>query len=95
MTGSIFDIFYVSENINLFISYGLGMMISFMVDIYLINYLIKKYRNISYAVILGLSIASILFLFVLAFRTKFKIIEFIIGIMLLVIGMLLNTILDK
>ena len=95
MISLIFNFYYVSNNINLYLSYGLGMLLSFIINIYLINYLLKKYRNISYMAILSLSLGSIIFLIVMTFSIKIEIIEFIIGIMLLVIGLLISCILDK
>ena len=91
----IFEIKYVLSHIQLYISYGIGMFISFLGNTYLINYLLKKYKNTTYAIILGLSLASILFLIIITFRSNFTIIEFIIGIMLLIIGLLISFILNK
>ena len=95
MISSILNPSYVLDNIGLYISYGLGMMISFIINSYLINYLLKKYKNTTYTCILGLSISSILFLLITTFNIKFSVIEFILGIMLFVLGILLSCILDK
>lgn len=95
LMSSVFNYSYVINNINIYISYGIGMFISFIINSYLINYFIKKYKNISYSVILGLAISSILFLLIITFKIKISIIEFIIGIMFLVIGILISSILDK
>ena len=91
----LFDYLYVINNISVYISYGLGMFISFIFNIYLINYLIKKYKNTSYLVILGLSISSIIYLLIISFNINFSIIEFILGIMLLVVGIIISNIFDK
>lgn len=92
---SIFNYSYVITNINIYFSYGMGMFISFIINSYLINYFLNKYKNISYSVILGLAISSILFLVVITFKVNFTIIEFILGIMLMVIGILISSIFDK
>ena len=92
---NIMDYQFLFTNINLYLSYGLGMFISFIVNSYLINYFLKKHRNKCYIVILGLSISSILYLIIYTLKIKFTPTEFIIGIMLLVIGLLLSSILDK
>lgn len=86
---------YVVSNIGLYISYSLGMIISFIINTYLISYLFKKHRSITYAGILGLSIASILTLLVMTFKSSITIMDFIIGIMLLTIGLLISSIMDK
>ena len=95
MISLFFNFNYVINNINLYISYGVGMLLSFIFTIYLLNYALKKYRNLSYSIIFALSIASILFLIIITFRIEITIIEIIIGIMLLVVGLLLSCILDK
>ena len=86
---------HVVSNIGLYISYSLGMIISFIINTYLISYLFKKHRSITYAGILGLSIASILTLLVMTFKSSITIMDFIIGIMLLTIGLLISSIMDK
>lgn len=95
MISSIFNMTYVFDNYNIYISYTLGMFISFILNAYLINYFLSKYRNVAYSIILGLSISSILFLLVNIFKNSFTIIEFILGIILLTLGILLSCILDK
>lgn len=95
MISNIFNVSYVIRNINLYISYGIGMFISFIVMITLINYLIKRYRNTTYVVILGLCISAIIFLFRLVFSIKYSVIEFILGIMSMAIGVLISCIMDK
>lgn len=95
MISMIYDFSYVLEHINLYLSYGLGMLLSLIMNLYLINYLIKKYRNTAYLIILGLSLSSIIFLFIITFSVHFSIMEFILGIMLLFIGLLISCILQK
>ena len=95
LMSSVFDYNYVINNIKIYISYGLGMFISFIINSYLINYLIKRYKNISYAIILGLAIASMLILIMIVFKIKFTIFELILSIILLVFGMVISSILDK
>lgn len=95
MISMIYDFSYVLEHINLYLSYGLGMLLSLIMNLYLINYLIKKYRNTAYLIILGLSLSSIIFLFIITFSVHFSIMEFILGIMLLFIGLLISCILEK
>ena len=95
MLSSIFDYGYVVNNIDIYISYGFGMFISFIINIYLIKYLINRYKNSSYSVILGLSISSIIYLINNTLNTNMNIIEIIIGIMFLIVGLLISSILDK
>lgn len=95
MISKIYNFNYVVNHLNIYISYGIGMVISFIFNSYLISYLLKKYRNQSYVVILGLSLSSILFLMIMVLKIKFKLIELIIGIMLMMGGILIGCLLDK
>lgn len=95
MMALIFDYNYVLDNINIYISYGIGMFLSFIINTYLISYFLKRYRNQSNVVIFGLSLSSIVFLIITLFQIRISIIEFILGIMLLVIGIVIACIMDK
>ena len=95
MLSLIFNYHYVIDNLNLYLSYGVGMFITFILSTKLISYLLKKYPTIVHSVILGLSISSIIFLLINTFKIPITIIEFILGIMTLIIGLLISCILDK
>ena len=97
MISKLFDYNYIVNNFNIYFSYGLGMFISLIINILLsfLYYLIKKYKNESYIVILSLTIISIIFLIKLILKIKINLLTFIIGIMTLIIGLLLSCILDK
>lgn len=92
---NISNLSYVSENINLYLSYGLGMFISFVVNIKLINYLLKKQPKLTYSIILGLSLSSIIILLILTFKTSYTLGELIIGIVLMITGIYSSLILNK
>ena len=95
MVSNAFNIAYVIKNINIYLSYSIGMFISLIINLNIISYLLKEYKNITYTIILGLSTASIIFLCLICFKLEYTLIEFIIGIMLFTIGLLISTILDK
>ena len=95
LISSSLNIKYVLSNLNLYLSYTLGIFLSFIFNAYLINYCLKKYKNTTYSIILGLSISSILFLIITLFKNSFNFTQLISGIILLIIGMLISTILDK
>lgn len=95
MVANIYDINYLFNNMGVFLVYLSGMFISFIINICLINYLLKKYRDTTYSVIFALSIISIIFLLKILFELKITIISFIMGIILLVIGLLIATLLNK
>ena len=95
MISSINDFNYVMSNSNLYISYGIGMIISFVINIYLVNYFLKKYRDISYQIILGLAIASIIYLVVITFKIPFTLFELLMGLCFLLFGMSIANLLAK
>lgn len=95
MISQIFNFNYIINHINIYLSYSLGMFFSLIITLYLVNYFLKKYRETSYLIILGLSLSSILVLLLITFKTPFSILEFILGIMLLFVGLLISCILDK
>ena len=71
------------------------MGLSFIINACLISYLLKKYPHQCNIVILGLSLSSVIFLIMNILKIKITFTSFIIGIMLLVLGMLISSILDK
>ena len=89
------NIKYIIANLKIYISYSLGMFLSFILNAYLINYCLKKYKNTTYSIILGLSISSIIFLIKALFKNNINIIQLLSGIILLMLGLLISTILDK
>ena len=95
MIAKVYDFNFIFNNIGLYISYGIGMIISCIISVLLVNYCLKKYSRISNIVILGLSISSILLLCIMTFSYKFSLLEFIGGLMLMVLGLPLSCIFDK
>lgn len=95
LIGNIFNINYVIENINLYLSFGLGLFISFIISTLLIKYFLKHHHRITNVVILSLCVSSIIILIKLTLNTKFILIELVLGIILLSFGLLISSILDK
>lgn len=92
---NIFNISFVIDNIMIYISYGVGMMISFVIFSILISYLIKKYRNLFDTIVMGLCISSILLLIVMAFSSSFGFIDLVIGVMLFFVGVVLSYLFER
>lgn len=90
-----YNISFVFNNIWIYVSYSIGMIISFIGVSIFISFLIKKYRKLFDIVVFSLSISSILVLFILVFSSSFDIVSFVIGIMLFFIGIIISLILDK
>lgn len=95
IVGKIYDISYVINNINIYISYGLGIIISFILGTLLINYLLKKRKRLMEIMIGSFSIYSILMMGVMTFSKRASVIEIILGIMLMVVGIVIGFIMDN
>ena len=92
---NVLNISFVIENIFLYISFGIGMMISFIVFSILISYLIKKYRNLFDTIVFSLSISSIILLVVMTFSSEFSFISILVGIILFFIGLVIAYLFDR
>lgn len=92
---NIFNISFIINNIGIYISYSIGLFLSFIIFSILISYIIKKYRNLFDTVVYSLSISSIILLFLMAFNSNFNLISLVIGIILLFIGIFISYIFDK
>lgn len=95
LVGKIYDISYVINNINIYISYGLGIIISFILGTLLINYLLKKRKRLMEIMIGSFSIYSILMMGVMTFSKMASVIEIILGIMLMIVGIVIGFIMDN
>lgn len=94
IVGRIYDFSYVISNINIYISYGLGIIISFILGTLLINYLLKKKKRLMEIMIGSFSIYSILMMGVMTFGKMASVIEIVLGIMLMVVGTVIGFIMD-
>lgn len=90
----VYDLSYVINNINIYISYGLGIIISFILGTLLINYLLKKKKKLMEIMIGSFSIYSIFMMGVMTFSKRVSVIEIILGIMLMVVGTVIGFIMD-
>jgi len=88
---SVYDLNYVLKNIQLYISYGLGMGISFIVVTFGINYLFKYQRQIMENLIFGFAISSIILLFKMLDFAQFNLWEYFLSWIFLFLGVLLGN----
>ena len=79
-------------NIKVLLPFILGLIISIILSIKLIDYLLKKYNNKVYSIILGILLSSIVLLIIQSFKYKVTIIKLLIGLITLIIGITLSTI---
>jgi putative membrane protein len=91
MVANLYNFSYVLDNLWLYFLYLFGMIISFIINILLVNYCLKKHHKISYAVILGLSIISIIYLLKETITIDFN----VFGLCFLIIGIVCANALNK
>ena len=85
LLGSLNSFNSIISNLNLFIPYGIGIIVTILGLSKLMNYLFDKKSEYIYCSIIGFSISSVLILFIDLFNYNFKfynIIFFIIGIII-------------
>lgn len=92
---NVFNISFIMDNIMLYLSYGIGLIISFIILSLGISYLLKKHRNLFDVIILGFIISSIFLLIIMTFKNGFIIMDLIMGIILFFFGILVSFLAPK
>ena len=80
------------HNVVILSAMGLGIIVGIICAAKLIEWLLKKYEVKTYYGIIGFVIASIISIFITALSYNTKIIEIIIGILLLGVGILVSKV---
>ena len=73
----------------------LGVILGILIISKIINHCFKKYNRITYLVILGFMLSSFIFLIIKTYSTSFTLIEFMIGILLIIIGYFISIFLNN
>lgn len=93
--GNITNTSILIDNIKIIIPFALGFAIGMLILVKIIESLFKKYSGKLYSFILGVLLSSIILLLVQAFKSEFKVIELIIGLLLLFIGIVISSIMKE
>lgn len=88
---SVYNFNYVITNLGLYLSYGVGMFISFIIVTFIINFLLKKHRHIMEILILGFTISSIILLIKTINFFSISILELFLGIISLTFGLFIGN----
>jgi len=83
------------NNIYILIPFGVGFIIGLIIVVKVIDLLFKKCEDKVYAFVLGVLISSIVLLILKSFRYSFDVIEFIIGLVFMVIGIVISNLLKE
>lgn len=81
----------LGTNILIILVFGIGMLIGLFGMSKLMEYLLDKYKIKTYFAIVGFVFASIINIIILIFGYKFKLLEFIIGMVLFAVGYILSA----
>lgn len=85
----------IGHNICILLPFGIGVLVGLFLIAKLIKYLLKRFPVQSYFGILAFVVASIVCIIIRMDKSDFKIGEFLLGILLMVIGMFITFILGK
>lgn len=81
----------LGTNILIILVFGIGMLIGIFGMSKLMEYLLDKHKIKTYFAIVGFVFASIVNIIILIFGYKFKLLEFIIGMILFAVGYILSA----
>ena len=74
------------DNLKILIPFGFGIIVGIVLVAKLIEYLLKKFEIKTYFGVIGFVLASIIAIIVPLFKVDFKVLELIVGLVLLAIG---------
>jgi putative membrane protein len=74
------------DNLKILIPFGVGIIVGIVLVAKLIEYLLKKFEIKTYFGVIGFVLASIIAILIPLFKVDIKIVELIIGIILMIIG---------
>lgn len=83
------------DNLKILIPFGFGIIFGIVLVAKLIEYLLKKYEVKTYFGVIGFVFASIIAIIVPLFNIEFKVVELIVGIILMSIGGLVTYKISK
>ena len=85
-----YDFEYIIKNISFIVSFGLGLFIGIILISSLVDYLFKNYKSITFSVIMGISLCSLLLLFVNVLFYINSIYMFVICLFFIFIGFIIG-----
>lgn len=83
---TVFDFYYLQDNLNILVPFGVGFAIGIILTSKLVQYLFSNYKSKTYSAIYGFSIATIILMFVKSFNSFYTIKDLTIASILLLLG---------
>ncbi len=88
---NVYDVVY---NFGFILSFGLGMLIGIIVVAIVMDYLFRNYKDKTYAFIMGVSLGSIILMVIRCFSGGIVIRDFVLGLGLFLIGIIISWLCD-
>ena len=82
-------------NIRIIIPFVIGIIVTVILLVKVVDYLFRKHNNKMYAFILGMFISSVVLLIIQIFKTKVYISDLIIGIIFMICGIVIPNVFDE
>ena len=82
-------------NIRIIIPFVIGVIVTVILLVKVVDYLFRKHNNKMYAFILGMFISSVVLLIIQIFKTKVYISDLIIGIIFMICGIVISNVFDE
>lgn len=93
--GSITNLSMITSNLKIMLPFGIGLIFGIIIMIKIIDYLFKKYHNKVYSFVSGVLLSSIVLLIIKSFKDKINFIELVIGLISLIVGIILSSLLEE
>ena len=91
----IFEAIGSITNIRIIIPFVIGVIVTVILLVKVVDYLFRKHNNKMYAFILGMFISSVVLLIIQIFKTKVYISDLIIGIIFMICGIVISNVFDE
>ena len=83
------------DNVKILIPFAIGLCIGLLIVIRIINFLFNKCEDKVYAFVLGVLLSSVVLLVVQAFRSEVNVISLVIGIVFMIVGIFISSLLKE
>ncbi len=87
---NLYDVVYIFNNIGFIASFGIGLFFGIIIVSLLIDYLFKNYKSITFSIIMGISLSSLLLLFINTIFYVNSIYMFIICLFFIFVGYIIS-----
>ncbi|MDD4607933.1 MAG: DUF368 domain-containing protein [Bacilli bacterium] len=85
-----FSTAYELESLKILFPFLIGIIVGGIIIVKIMSYLLKKFRTETYFAIYGFVITSIIMLFFETFHNNYRVIEVLVGLMLLIVGVFIS-----